>query len=230
MTPANAWAMARGQLYRFLAAAFLRPPTEPLVAPFLDEALLAELAERFGRETVRDLAAFRDGFPGDYEALDLEYQDLFAVPLGRYVTPYEAVYRDERVVGDEVVRGLLMGPSTLAVKALYREAGLEMPADLLELPDHVGLELGCMQGLCDAEARAWQDGDTEALACARGLQRRLLEEHLLQWVPALCARIRGSAPGPFYRGIAALTEAVLKQDAQALTQPAEAPTEGCTCA
>jgi TorA maturation chaperone TorD len=230
MTPASAWAVARGQFYRFLAMAFLRSPTEPFVAPFLDEAFLGELAERFGRETVRDLAAFRDGFHGDYEALDQEYQELFAVPLGRYVTPYEAVYRDERVVGEEVVRGLLMGPSSLAVKALYREAGLEIPADLLELPDHVGLELGCMQGLCAAEAKAWQAGDTEAQACARRLQRRLLEEHLLQWVPALCTRIRDSAPGPFYRGIATLTEAVLKQDARALAQPAEEPTEGCRCA
>ncbi len=230
MTDAEAWTRARGQIYHFLAVAFLRPPAERFVAPFLDGAFLGELAERFGGEAVRDLAAFREGFHGDYEALDQEYQDLFAVPLGRYVTPYEAVYRDERVVGDEVVRGLLMGPSSLAVKALYQEAGLEIPADLLELPDHVGLELGCMQGLCDAEARAGQDGDTEALACARRLQRRLLEEHLLQWVPALCARIRDSAPGPFYRGITTLTEAVLKQDAQALAQPTETPTEGCRCA
>lgn len=230
MTPAGAWALARGQLYRFLATAFLRPPAEPFVAPFLDRALLAELAERFGRETVRDLAAFREGFDSDYQVLDQQYQDLFAVPLGRYVTPYEAVYRDERVVGDELVRGLLMGPSTLAVKAFYQEAGLEIPADLLELPDHVGLELGCMQALCDAEARAWQKGDAEAAACARGLQRRLLEEHLLRWVPALCARIRDSAPGPFYQGIAALTEAVIVQDARVLTEPVEAPTRGCGCA
>lgn len=222
MTPVSAWALARGQLYRFLAAAFLRPPTESFVAPFLDDGFLIELAGRFGPETVRDLAAFREGFQGDYEALDHEYQDLFVVPLGRYVTPYEAVYRDERVIGDDVVRGLLMGPSTLAVKTLYREAGLELPAGLLELPDHVGLELGCMQGLCDAEARAWGEEDAGALAHARGLQRRLLEEHLLQWVPALCARIRASAPGPFYRGIAALTEAVLEQEAEALTQAGEA--------
>lgn len=230
MTPASAWALARGQLYRFLAMAFLRPPAEGFVAPFLDGPLLGELAERFAGDAVRDLAAFRSGFHGDYEALDQEYQVLFSVPLGRYVTPYEAVYRDERVVGNEVVRGLLMGPSTLAVKALYREAGLEVPADLLELPDHVGLELGCMQGLCDAEAKAWQVGDAEAVRRARGLQRRLLKDHLLQWVPALCARIRERAPGPFYRGIAALTEAVLVQDAQALAQTTEAPTEDCRCA
>jgi len=47
-----------------------RRPGRPLAA-----GILAELAD------------------GDYDALDRQYQELFVVPLGRYVTPYEAVYR-----------------------------------------------------------------------------------------------------------------------------------------
>ena len=214
MTTTSAWASARGQLYRFLAVAFLTPPTAEMVAPMLDDDVLEELGKRFGGDAVADLGAFKQSFSGDTDALDREYQDLFVVPLGRYVTPYEAVYRDERVIDGQVVRGLLMGPSALAVKALYREAGLDIAADLLELPDHVGLELAGMQTLCRAEARAWERDDVEAAARARGLQRRLLEEHLLRWVPALCARVRENAPGPFYRGIAALTEAFLRREAQ----------------
>ncbi len=124
MIAAGAWARSRGQLYRCLASTFLRPPGDTLVAPFLDGAILAALDGRFGDDAVAELDRFRQDFDGDYEALDQEYQSLFVVPLGRYVTPYEAVYRDERVVEDEVVRGLLMGPSTVAVTALYREAGV----------------------------------------------------------------------------------------------------------
>jgi TorA maturation chaperone TorD len=71
-----------------------------------------------------------------------------------------------------------------------------------------------MQTLCRAEARAWERDDVEAAGRARRLQRRLLEEHLLQWVPSLCARIRENAPGPVYRGIATLTEAFLRREAQ----------------
>jgi TorA maturation chaperone TorD len=214
VSDASAWATARGRLYRFLALAYLRPPTATFVAPLLDDGLLSGLADRFGREAIADLTEFRASFSGDYEALDQEYQALFVVPLGRYVTPYEAVYRDERAVGDEVVRGLLMGPSTLAVKALYREAGVEV--DLPELPDHVGLELGCMGGLCDAEARARANGDGQAAQGARSLQRRLMDEHLLRWAPSLCARVRENAPGAFYRGIAVLTEAFLRHEREEL--------------
>ena len=134
MTTASAWAVARGQLYRFLAAGFLTPPTAEMVAPMLEDDVLEELRERFGGDAVADLIAFKQTFSGDSDALDREYQDLFVVPLGRYVTPYEAVYRDERVIDGQVVRGLLMGPSTLAVRALYREAGLDIAADLARDP------------------------------------------------------------------------------------------------
>lgn len=216
MIAASAWATARGQLYRVLAAAFLRPPTPELVGPFLDGGVLADLADRFGEAAVAELIAFRETFGTDYRGLDQDYQDLFLVPLGRYVTPYEAVYRDERVVDDRVVRGLLMGPSTLAIRALYREAGVEVAAEVLELPDHVGLELACMAVLCEAEAQARQGDETEAVARARALQRRLLEDHLLRWVPSLCARVHASAPGPFYRGLASLTEAFLREEATGL--------------
>ncbi len=229
MIGAGTWARARGQLYRYLAGAFLRPPNDTFVAPFLDGGTLATLGGRFGADAVTELDRFRQDFDGDYEALDQEYQSLFVVPTGRYVIPYEAVYRDERVVEDEAVRGLLMGPSTVAVKALYREAGAEVAQDLLELPDHVGLELGCMHFLCEAEARAWERGESPAAARAQQLQWRLLTEHLLQWIPALCRRIRVNAPGPFYRGIADLTEALVSQDAEAAAGPAAVPREVLEC-
>ena len=212
MTGTTASTVARGQLYRFLAAVYLRPPAATLVAPFLDAEILAELADRFGTDAVADLVEFRTGFDGDYDSLDQQYQELFVVPLGRYVTPYEAVYRDERLVGDEVVRGLLMGPSTLAVTALYRAAGIEVTPEIRELPDHIGLELAGMAALCDQETEALERGDAGALARARDLERRLLGGHLLGWAPALCARVRRNAAGPFYGGVAALTEAVLRHE------------------
>ena len=208
-------AVARGQLYGFLAGAFLRPPTAQSVSPLLDAVVLRQLAEQFGADAVAELERFRSRFDGNLDTLDQEYESLFTVPLGRYVTPYEAVYRDERVVDGEVVRGLLFGPSTLAVKAIYRDAGVEVADDVRELPDHIGLELGCMQVLCDAEARAREEDDGDAVGRAQALQRRLLQEHLRQWAPRLFERIRATAPGPFYRGIASLTEAFIHQEAGA---------------
>lgn len=219
MTDRVSWAEARGDMYRFLSAAFLEPPSEALLAPLLADGFVEGLEEIFGTAAVDNLRQFVRGFQGDYAALDQEFQDLFMVPLGRYVTPYEAVYRDEREMGDTRVRGLLMGPSTLAVKQLYREAGAAVSEDFKDLPDHIGLELACMEFLCRGEAQAWDQEDLDAVRRLRDFQRRLLQEHLLQWVPTLCRRIRESATGPLYRGIASLTEAYLADEAETLAAP-----------
>jgi putative dimethyl sulfoxide reductase chaperone len=216
MTGHVRWAAARGDMYRFLSGAFVEPPREVFVAPLLANGFVAELEEIFGAAAVEDLRRFVSGFEGDYAGLVQEFQDLFMVPLGRYVTPYEAVYRDERQVGDTRVRGLLMGPSTLALKELYREAGVQIAEDFKDLPDHVGLELACMAFLCDAESRAWERDAPAEVRRMRDFQRRLLQDHLLQWVPALCSRIREKAAGPFYRGIARLTQVYLESEVEAL--------------
>jgi TorA maturation chaperone TorD len=222
MTDQTLWAEGRGQMYRFLSAAFLAPPSERFVAPFLTGAFLKEMEAAFEPATIEDLSQFAREFQGDYERLDQEFQGLFMVPLGRYVTPYEAVYRDEREVGDTRLRGLLMGPSTLAVKQLYREAGMAISEDYKDLPDHVGLELACMEFLCQVEGQAWEREDLTEVRRVRHLEGRLLHDHLLQWVPALCQRIRENAPGPFYRGIASLTMAYLSQESKTVDDRIEA--------
>jgi TorA maturation chaperone TorD len=208
-------------MYRFLSAAFLEVPSAAMVAPLLADGFVDGLEEMFGAGVADDLRQFVRGFQGDYAALDQEFQDLFMVPLGRYVTPYEAVYRDEREIGETRVQGLLMGASTLAVKQLYREAGAAVSEDFKDLPDHVGLELACMEFLCGAEARAWDREEIGEIHRVRGFQKRLLQEHLIQWVPALCERVRERAAGPLYRGIASLMEAYLVQEAEALTSSGE---------
>ncbi len=222
MTDQASWAAARSNMYKFLSAVFVEPPTQAIVAPLLVEGFVAELEKHFGAAAVEELRCFISSFQGDYAGLDQEFQDLFMVPLGRYVTPYEAVYRDEREIGDARVHGLLMGPSTLAVKRLYREAGATISEDFQDLPDHVGLELACMEFLCKAEAQAWVREHLAEVHRVRDFERRLLQEHLLQWVPALCRRIHERAAGPFYRGIARLTEAYLAQEAETLADETNA--------
>ena len=199
-------------MYRFLSAAFLEPPSKTLIGTLSGEGFIERLEQVFGAKALEELRRFIEEFDGDHESLAQEFHDLFTVPLGRYVTPYEAVYRDQRVVGDKLVQGLLMGPSTLAVKQLYQDAGAEVSEECKELPDHVGLELACMEYLCREEARALQQDGADCAQRARGLQKTLLREHLLEWVPALCSRVRENANSRFYRGIASLAVTFIERD------------------
>ncbi len=141
---------ARAGAYEVLAALYSRPPTEELVAGLLKLApspALDALSDGPAAECLRRYALACGGEP-DMAALRQEFDDLFVVPLGRYVTPYEAVYRDQRLVGERVVGGLLMGPSTVAVLSDYRAGGVEVAPDCGELPDHIGIELNFMAILC----------------------------------------------------------------------------------
>lgn len=207
---------ARASVYQVLATLYLEPPSRALVSGLL--ALTGEMAELFDEQGAACLRRYARSYAGDTEPLHQEFHDLFKVPLGRYVTPYEAVYRDQRVVGETRVAGLLMGPSTLAVMATYRDSGVQVPPECGELPDHIGVELNFMALECAREQAAWKAGDEGAARVELRRQQRFLQTHLVQWVPALARRIAANARSDFYRGIALLTEAFLRRDVATLAR------------
>jgi TorA maturation chaperone TorD len=210
-------------LYQFLAAAYLRPLTPEALHHLTDPGVLQELAALFGEEATVTLREFstRSHREKRDEGLRQEFMDLFAVPAGRYVTPFEDVYRGASA---ERQLGPLLGEHAVAVKRLYRAAGGEVEENCKELPTHIGVELAFMSFLCAREAAAkCAEGDASASAgdanapapCAfyRSLQLRFLREHLNAWFPQLSTAIREKASSGLYRGLAELTEVVLERDA-----------------
>lgn len=213
----------REQLYHFLAAAYLRPLTPEALRHITDPGVLHELAGLFGEEAIGALLCYSssaDAETGE-DVLRQEFMDLFAVPAGRYVTPFEDVYRGASA---ERQLGPLLGEHAVAVKRLYRAAGGEVEENCKELPTHIGVELAFMSFLCAGEAAA-QCGERHTPAgagdasrsarCAfyRALQLRFLREHLNAWFPQLRSAIQERASSGLYRGVAELTDVVLKQDA-----------------
>jgi TorA maturation chaperone TorD len=213
----------REQLYHFLAAAYLRPLTSQALSRLTDPNVLNELSEAFGKEALGSLKGYSATARGEAGMQDLqqEFMDLFAVPTGRYVTPFEDVYRGASA---ERQLGPLLGEHAVAVKRLYRAAGGEVEENCKELPTHVGVELAFMSFLCAREAAAQcgegdiSVGERDAKApapCAyyRSLQLRFLREHLNAWFPQLSSAIREKASSGLYRGLAELTKVVLERDA-----------------
>lgn len=211
-------AEARGNIYGFLSRLLLEAPTESLVSPLCQPDVLAALGDMLGAAAPRHFQDFLQHYPENLKPLVQEYHDLFTVPLGRYVTPYEAVYRDERVVEGKRMKGLLMGESSVAVQQSYREAEVRITEDFLELPDHAGLELSFMSYLCHKQAEALNRSDTQQSLILLHRQKTFLQKHLTPWIPSLCARICEQAQGPFYKGVAKLIEAFIALEAETLSQ------------
>jgi TorA maturation chaperone TorD len=215
-------------MYRFLSTVYLSPIDEDLLRRLVDEEFLDELSTLFGDKVVAELRDFAAtvSLEEDLPALKQEYMDLFAVPTGRYVTPFEDVFRGSSAEGKKV-RGPLLGDRAIAVTRAYRRAGAEMDSACMELPTHIGVELSFMKFLCEQEAAAHgsqissaaperPDENSAESARYRGLQSRFLQEHLNQWFPQLSSTIQASAGGPLYRGLAVLTEDFLSRDGAGL--------------
>lgn len=219
-------ALMRGTMYRFLSTIYLSPLDQELVRDVTEKNFLEELSLVFGDNAVAELKEFAAGFDKDFASLRQEYMDLFAVPTGRYVTPFEDVYQGTTAEG-EPVKGPLLGERAVAVRRMYREAGAEMDRACKELTTHIGVELSFMSFLCEREADAISHerenanpgsspGEATDSVKYRELQIRFLEEHLNDWFPRLSRSIQANAKSRFYRGLARITEEFLAQDTAGL--------------
>ena len=122
-------------------------------------------------ETFSDLVASR---PTDLE-FAVEHERVF----GFNVFPYEGVFRnlDGRVGGD--AGNLLLERYVLADFA-FEWSG--------ESPDHIGVELACLSHLTELESSA--SAHPAAVKSLRREQHRLIQFHVLRWLPALVWSIK----------------------------------------
>ncbi len=143
--------------------------------------------------------------------------ELFVIPGARYAAPYESVFRDHWLLPATLrpgsnpaetglmIKGLVMGESTEQVRQCYIQAGIFPDA---ELPDHIGNELRFMAHLWALEARA-QDEDASRL---EDLREAFRQEHLLQWIHPLLARVGENDRLGYYRVVLEIAAIVLEND------------------
>jgi TorA maturation chaperone TorD len=195
-------AARRSQTYWLLARLVLERPDAALLAeldstlPLPAEASAKDepLADEVCQLGVVVRAALGD--PKALEALEVDYTRLFGGLAKRYSAPapFESVALESRLMGD----------STLAVQAAYREAGFDPPAPESGPPDHMGAELRFLSLACHQEMAAWHAGDRATAACWVERERRFLDEHLLAWVPRHCECLGQVAETPFYCAVVSL--------------------------
>lgn len=196
--------LAREDVGRLLAACYYQPGAElreeqvfeklGRAAALVDPAL-GERARRLGE-------AFDGATP---EELLLDYAGLFLGPFEIRAKPYGSVWLE----GEKIA----MGETTVALQALYEEGGFTLAEDFRELPDHVAAELEFLYLLIFKENEGRRAGDLAALAASADLRRRFLGGHLGRWVGPFAAAVGAAAETPFYRELAALTEAFVRAEA-----------------
>lgn len=197
--------LAREDMARFLAACYYQPEGH-----LLEEGVFGALAQAAGL-LAPDLhaGAVRLGESFVAESLDallLDYTRLFLGPFEILAKPYGSVWLE----GEKVV----MGESTMAVVALYRDAGFNLDDDFREVPDHIAAELEFLYLVTFLGNEARRAGDGAGLAQSGRWRRTLLHDHLGRWIVPFAAAMRAAAQTPFYRHLADLTALfILKETA-----------------
>jgi putative dimethyl sulfoxide reductase chaperone len=181
---------------------------EPPGAFLEDEGVLEAL--RVALEAVNPVAGehaatLRVALAGEgLERVRRDHMRLFVGPGQLLAPPYGSVYLDGKRE--------LLGPSTQAVERLYAEAGLRPAPDLKDAPDHVRVELDVMHLVVERTLDAMRAADWERAEALVRVQATLLQHHLSRWVTPFATLIRTGAETAFYRHVADLVEAVVKQE------------------
>lgn len=64
--------------------------------------------------------------------------------------------------------------------------------------DHIGVELEFMHHLVEAEIKALEEDDAEAVKELKGIQSEFLNKHLLKWAPLYLINVKYEARTPLY--------------------------------
>jgi TorA maturation chaperone TorD len=192
----------RTTIYRLLSACFYQPEVS-----FIEEDLFGQLATAF-KGAGTDLADMAEKLDSSFRQAGLDkllsdYSRLFLGPFEILAKPYGSVYLD----GERVV----MGDSTMAAVACYREAAFEVAEDFREMPDHIAVQLEFLYLLCFNQNEALASADQAAQQRWLEIEQIFLANHLGRWVGDFCQRIREHAETEHYRLLAELTETFILQ-------------------
>lgn len=190
----------RGILYDWFSKVVLLEPNQENFAPFVNEDVLAELKEllqskEYGETLIQSMMRWKVD-PAYQEELIIEFNDLFKVPGGKYLFPYESCYREKNI--DDSI-GQVYGCSTVEVKHIYKSLNINMNEK--EIPDHLGLELLLMGNLCLLEYLYLENHNEELANKYHEWQKGFLYDHLLHWGFEILRKMNTISQTDFYQSI-----------------------------
>ncbi len=132
---------------------------------------------------------------------------LFVGPLHLPSSPWSSVYMD---------RGLLFGPTALAVEAEFKRLGFWIPEGNHEPCDHIAYELQFVGELNKKAVEKFGQGN-EAGGCeSLSRAKQFIDEYVSPWLGEFLERVEKHAETDFYRGLAKLTSGVVRLESEFL--------------
>jgi TorA maturation chaperone TorD len=196
----------RRDVYSCLSVSFDYPTSivevdwalDSLSRPCAEEGVAGE-GLQFGR--VQNGANQTSG--NDLLDLQVEYSRLFLGPFKPVLYLAESIFlsRNHEAAAD-----------VQRADHIFRREGLALSPQFKDLPDHISVDFEFMSYLCSKEIEADESKDATAFSAYRLRQQSFLENHIINWVPALAERLERVAQIEFYRELANFTRRFVRWD------------------
>ncbi len=201
----------RANLYRVLAAAWYKEPTNAWLARLKSFTPVFEsMADETGEPALREGARLLKEAPGkiDEDAYAKKFAGIFLVNNAasdvRAVTPHESVYLSGS--------GLVMQDEWDKVLETFVGEGIGKAEDFKEPEDHIAAEMHFLALLSKQTAEYLNNGDKDGVRKKIETQARFLAEHTDKWVEPLKEHMEKLTDDPLYLAVTYLTAGFVHAD------------------
>ena len=189
----------RAQIYRWLAGLFAKELSVDMLEVYADQGGQAFM-ERLQKEAalaplvaeLQEIVADKENYSTRVLELAVVYANVFLGVAGeKSALPYESAYFGKK--------GLLYQQPTSEMLAIIQKLGLSQDGELKEPPDHISVELNVMAELVMKEDTVQQ-------------QIEFIDQHLLNWLPALRDDCNACEADNFYAKACQATVALIEKE------------------
>ncbi|MDQ7045169.1 MAG: molecular chaperone TorD family protein [Sulfurimonas sp.] len=176
---------SRINIYALLSRILLQELTEELLQTIKDDKNILEFFP-----TLRDWEQLQT--VGNKKLLEEYFNPDFVNLSVLHLIPYETFYTRD----DQMIETGGANPVTDIYSAY--DFMVDYEAARAVSSDHIGIELEFMHHLVNAEMKALEDDNTDALKEIRETQKEFLNKHLLKWAPLYLINMKYEARTPLY--------------------------------
>lgn len=196
--------IARSNIYGLLSRILLQELDETVLETLKNDPVVLEFMPHWkeweNRETLENK-----------ELLELYLNPDFTNLSLLHLVPYETFYTR----ADQMIETGGANPVTDVYSAYDFVVDYEIARVVSS--DHIGIELEFMHHLCEAQAKAAQESDEEAVKDLIEVQHRFLNTHLLRWAPLYLINMKYEARTPLYYDTAEVALEFLLSDNETLS-------------
>lgn len=128
-----------------------------------------------------------------------------------HLVPYETFYTRE----DQMIETGGANPVTDMYSAYDFVVDFEVAR--VVSPDHIGIEMEFMHHLCEAQSKAMEESDKDAVKELLGIQHQFLNIHLIKWAPLYLINMKYEARTPLYYDAAEMALEFILSDNEMLS-------------